>query len=146
MSPAPVKWTMYFTGQAKAPQYHLPELRGRQRRQEIDIDFPTELFYIVKQSIYQETFKMKTTVVRARVPESLKRDFEVAAATHGWNLSNTIRRLMRQYVAQEKELAQRQRETMEAIEDIAAGRVVDGDKVMDWLDGWGSDDEQALLR
>ena len=89
---------------------------------------------------------MKTTVVRARVPESLKRDFEVAVATHGWNLSNTIRRLMRQYVAQEKELAQRQRETMEAIEDIAAGRVVDGDKVMDWLDGWGSDDEQALLR
>ena len=89
---------------------------------------------------------MKTTVVRARVPESLKRDFEVAAATHGWNLSNTIRRLMRQYVAQEKELAQRQRETMDAIEDIAAGRVVDGDKVMDWLDGWGSDDEQALMR
>ena len=73
----------------------------------IDIDFPAELFYIVKQSTYQETFKMKTTVVRARVPESLKRDFEVAAATHGWNLSNTIRRLMRQYVAQEKELAQR---------------------------------------
>lgn len=117
-----------------------------QRRKGKDIDFPMELFYIVKQFIYQETFIMKTTVVRARVPESLKRDFEAAAATHGWNLSNTIRRLMRQYVAQEKELARRQRETMEAIEDIAAGRIVDGDKVMDWLDGWGSDDEQALLR
>ncbi len=89
---------------------------------------------------------MKTTVVRARVPESLKRDFESAAASHGWNLSNTIRRLMRQYVAQEKELAQRERETMEAMEDIMAGRVVDGEKVMDWLASWGGDDEQALPR
>ena len=89
---------------------------------------------------------MKTTVVRARVPESLKRDFEAAAATHGWNLSNTIRRLMRQYVDQEKEMAQRKRETIEAMEDIIADRVVDGDKVMEWLATWGSDDEQAPLR
>lgn len=84
---------------------------------------------------------MKTSVVRARVPESLKRDFEAAAATHGWNLSSTIRRLMRQYVAKEKKRVQHQQETLEAIEDIAAGRVVDGDKVMDWMATWGNDDE-----
>jgi hypothetical protein len=35
-SRAPVKYAMLskmnYTGQAKTPQYHLPELRGRQRR------------------------------------------------------------------------------------------------------------------
>ena len=85
---------------------------------------------------------MKTAVVRARIPETLKKDFEAAAAAHGWNLSHAIRQLMKQYVEQEKELERRHQQTLEAIEDIEAGRVVDGKKVLDWLAGWGNDDEQ----
>jgi len=85
---------------------------------------------------------MKTAVVRARIPETLKKDFEAAAAAHGWNLSHAIRQLMKQYVEQEKELEHRHQQTLEALEDIEAGRVVDGKKVLDWLAGWGNDDEQ----
>jgi antitoxin component of RelBE/YafQ-DinJ toxin-antitoxin module len=85
---------------------------------------------------------MKTAVVRARIPETLKKDFEAAAAAHGWNLSHAIRQLMNQYVEQEKELERRHQQTLEAIEDVEAGRVVDGKKVLDWLAGWGDDDEQ----
>lgn len=85
---------------------------------------------------------MKTAVVRARIPETLKKDFEAAAAARGWNLSHAIRQLMNQYVEQEKELERRHQQTLEALEDVEAGRVVDGKKVMDWLAGWGDDDEQ----
>ena len=85
---------------------------------------------------------MKTAVVRARIPETLKKDFEAAAAARGWNLSHAIRQLINQYVEQEKELERRHQQTLEALEDIEAGRVVDGKKVLDWLDGWGDDDEQ----
>jgi antitoxin component of RelBE/YafQ-DinJ toxin-antitoxin module len=85
---------------------------------------------------------MKTAVVRARIPETLKKDFEAAAAAHGWNLSHAIRQLMNQYVEQEKELERRHQQTLEALEDVEAGRVVDGKKVLDWLAGWGDDDEQ----
>ncbi len=85
---------------------------------------------------------MKTAVVRARIPETLKKDFEAAAAAHGWNLSHAIRQLMKQYVEQEKELEHRHQQTLEALEDIEADRVVDGKKVLDWLAGWGDDDEQ----
>jgi antitoxin component of RelBE/YafQ-DinJ toxin-antitoxin module len=85
---------------------------------------------------------MKTAVVRARIPETLKKDFEAAAAARGWNLSHAIRQLMKQYVEQEKELEHRHQQTLEALEDIQAGRVVDGKKVMDWLARWGDDDEQ----
>ena len=31
------------------------------------------------------------------IPEKLKKDFEAAAAAHGWNLSQAIRQLMNQY-------------------------------------------------
>ena len=89
---------------------------------------------------------MKTEVIRARIPETLKKDFEAAAAAHGWNLSHAIRQLMSQYVAQEKEMTRRRQETLEALEDIEAGRVVDGKKMMNWLSGWGTDDEQEPPR
>ncbi len=89
---------------------------------------------------------MKTYVVRARVPEELKQNFEAAAAAHGWNLSHAIRQLMNQYVAQEKELAARRLETLEALEDIEAGRVVAGDEVMNWLNSWGTDFERDAPR
>ena len=85
---------------------------------------------------------MKTEVIRARVPETLKKDFEAAAAAHGWNLSHAIRQLMSQYVTQENEMNRRHQETLEALEDIEAGRVVDGRKVLNWLSSWGADDEQ----
>ena len=84
---------------------------------------------------------MKTEVVRARVPEKLKKEFEAGASAHGWNLSHAIRMLMNQYVKQEKEMDRRRSETMEAIEDIESGRIVEGEKVLDWLAGWGTDVE-----
>ena len=39
-------------------------------------------------------------------------------------------------MAREKELSQRRAETLEALEDIEVGRVVDGDDVMNWLGTW----------
>lgn len=84
---------------------------------------------------------MKTAVIRARIPEGLKKDFESAAATHEMNLSQAVRVLMVQYVEHEKEVARRHKETLEALEDIETGEIVDGDKVMSWLASWGTDDE-----
>ena len=84
---------------------------------------------------------MKTTIVRARVPEELKRHFETFAASRGWNLSHAIRQLMINYVEQEKEISFRLEETLEAIEGVRTGRVVDGDDVMAWLATWGTDEE-----
>lgn len=53
---------------------------------------------------------------------------------------------MRQYVAQEKERDHRRTETLEALADVEAGHFVEGEKVLDWLDSWGSDDELAPPR
>lgn len=85
---------------------------------------------------------MKTALIRARVPEDLKQDFETAANLRGWNLSQALHQLMQQYVTQEKELARRRAESLDALEDIASGRIVEGEKVLDWLDSWGTAHEQ----
>lgn len=89
---------------------------------------------------------MKTNVIRARVPEKLKKEFEAFVTAHGWNLSQAIRLLMDQFVTREKELNRRRLETTEALEDIESGHVVDGEKVLEWLDTWGTDDETMAPR
>ncbi|MDB3936054.1 transcriptional regulator [Granulosicoccus sp.] len=33
------------------------------------------------------------------------------------------------------------RETLEGLSDVEAGRVIHGDKVIEWIESWGSDDE-----
>ncbi len=88
---------------------------------------------------------MKTAVIRAGVPEDLKQNFEAFDAVRGWNLSQSIRQLMQQSVLQEKELIRHRAESLEALEDIAAGRIVEGEKVMNWLSGWGTDHEQEHI-
>ena len=85
---------------------------------------------------------MKTAVVRARIPQELKKDFEEVAAAHDMSLSHVMRMLMVQYVDQEKKIVLRHEQTLEALEDIEAGRVVDGEEVMNWLSSWGTEDEQ----
>ena len=84
---------------------------------------------------------MKTAVVRARIPQELKKDFEEVAAAHDMSLSHVMRMLMVQYVEQEKKIALRHEQTLEALEDIEADRIIDGEEVMDWLSSWGSKDE-----
>ncbi len=49
---------------------------------------------------------------------------------------------MVQNVDQKKEIARRHQQTLEALEDIEAGKIVDGEEVMNWLSRWGSGDEQ----
>jgi predicted transcriptional regulator len=82
-------------------------------------------------------------IIRARVPEELKKDFLEAATSHGWTESSAIQYLVRQFVDREKELKRRNEETMEALADFEVGLVVDGDKVLKWIASWGTSDEKA---
>ena len=56
-------------------------------------------------------------------------------------LSYVMRILMFKNVDQKK-IALRLKQTLEALEDIEAGRIIDGEEVMNWLSSWGAGDEQ----
>jgi len=55
-----------------------------------------------------------------------------------------INEAVREYVARQSLDDLRWKETLEAIDDVAAGRVVDGDAVHRWMRSWGTANELPI--
>jgi predicted transcriptional regulator len=76
-----------------------------------------------------------------RMPENLMRRLEVRAerlrGSKGWIINDALR----EYLEREERRAQRLEETREALADLEAGELIAGDKVLTWLDSWGTADE-----
>jgi predicted transcriptional regulator len=76
-----------------------------------------------------------------RMPENLMRRLEVRAerlrGSKGWIINDALR----EYLEREERRAQRLEETREALADLEAGELIEGDKVLTWLDSWGTVDE-----
>lgn len=52
-----------------------------------------------------------------------------------------INQAVKEFVARQAMEQDRWNDTLEALEDVKNGRVIDGKIVDKWLDSWGSDDE-----
>lgn len=76
-----------------------------------------------------------------RIPDELMSKLENTAAKRRRSKSWLINDAVREYLEKEEQQEQRLLETQEALNDMQAGRLVDGKDVMDWLASWGSDDE-----
>lgn len=85
---------------------------------------------------------MPSGIVRGRVPSDLRKEFLAIAAERGLNESAAISLLVRQFVNHEKELKRRNQETLEALADVEAGLLVDGERVFNWIASWGTEDEK----
>jgi predicted transcriptional regulator len=76
-----------------------------------------------------------------RMPDDLAERLEQTARlmrrAKGWVINEAVR----EYVEREEQRQQMLRETQEGLADIDAGRVVDGEAVMAWLESWGTDHE-----
>lgn len=78
-----------------------------------------------------------------RMPDELLAELEAAAErarrSKGWIINDAVK----EYLAREARKENMLEETLEALADIRAGRVIDGNEVMDWLESWGTDGEKA---
>jgi len=78
-----------------------------------------------------------------RMPDELMAKLNEAAdkmrRSKGWIINDAVT----EYLDREERKSQMLEETRQALADISAGRVVDGDNVIDWLSSWGSDDEKS---
>lgn len=78
-----------------------------------------------------------------RMPDELLDQLEQAAEklrrSKGWIINDAVK----EYLSREERKAQMLEETRQALADIKAGRVVDGEEVMDWLESWGTESEKA---
>jgi predicted transcriptional regulator len=53
-----------------------------------------------------------------------------------------INQAIKEYLEREAQELQRWQETLEALDSANQGRVINGDNVHQWLQSWGTDDEQ----
>ena len=79
-----------------------------------------------------------------RMPDELMSQLEQAAEklrrSKGWIINDALK----EYLTREQRKTKMLEETYEALADIKAGRVTDGNEILDWLDTWGPESEKPL--
>ena len=77
-----------------------------------------------------------------RMPDQLIDKVEAIAdkldRSKGWVIKDAVS----QYIERMERREQMLKETRNALSDIEAGNVVDGEEVMDWIESWGKSDEK----
>lgn len=83
---------------------------------------------------------MGTTSVRMpdELLDRLERTAEQLRRSKGWIIKDAVE----EYLKREELKQQRNQETLASWEDYKAGRVIDGDKMMEWLESWGTENEK----
>lgn len=87
---------------------------------------------------------MGVTTVRLRADVEQRLD-EIARRlqrSKGW----VINQALSEYMARQQLEQERWKQTLEAMESAAQGKVVDASEVHDWLNSWGAEDEQEAPR
>ena len=81
-----------------------------------------------------------------RMPDELLQRLDSTATrlrrSKGWIINDAVR----EYLEREDLRQRRDEETREALTDLDAGQVVDGDQVLAWIDSWGSENEREPPR
>ena len=74
-------------------------------------------------------------------PDELLQRLDATAArlrrAKGWIINDAVR----EYLEREDQRQRRDEETREALAELDAAQVVDGDDVLAWIDSWGSENE-----
>ena len=77
-----------------------------------------------------------------RMPDELMSRLEKTAEhlrrSKGWLINDAVR----EYLERAERKARMLAETHEALAEVDAGQLIEGEEVMDWLDSWGSDKEK----
>jgi predicted transcriptional regulator len=81
-----------------------------------------------------------------RMPDDLIQRLDAAAArlrrSKGWIINDAVR----EYLEREDTRLRRLEKTKDALAEVEAGELIDGDEVLSWLDSWGTDDEREPPR
>jgi len=85
-------------------------------------------------------------VTSVGVPDDVLSRLESTATrlrrSEGWIINDALR----EYLEREERRVQRLEETRQALAELDAGDLVEGDEVLAWLDSWGTPDEREAQR
>ncbi len=80
-------------------------------------------------------------ITSVRLPDELAEQLEQLADKLHRSKSWLISEAVKDFIARADEDRRRWQETLEALDAVKAGQLIDGDQVDAWLSRWGSDDE-----
>jgi predicted transcriptional regulator len=80
-------------------------------------------------------------VTSIRLQEDLDELLDQAASRLHRSKNWVINQALREYLERNKDEQGRWQETVEALKSASVGKLVGVDKVHEWLDSWGKDDE-----
>jgi len=85
---------------------------------------------------------MSITSVRIKdeLNESLKELAEKKQRSKSWLINEAVA----EYVIKENMESQKWLDTLEGLEDVKNGRVIEGEKVLEWVESWGTDNELEM--
>ncbi len=83
------------------------------------------------------------SITSVRFPSEIDHALTDAAQKLQRSKSWLINQALKEFFEREKMLQNRWDDTAEAMESVAAGRVISGDAMHQWLQSWGSSDELA---
>lgn len=81
------------------------------------------------------------SVTSVRLQEDVERDLARVAGRQRRSKSWVINQALREYVQREASESERWQQTLEALDDVAAGRVLPAKDVHTWLRSWGTPTE-----
>ncbi len=82
------------------------------------------------------------SVTTVRLPSEIELELEATAGRLQRTKSWVINEALRDYLARSRDGQTRWQQTLEAMADVAQGRVIAGEVVHEWLRSWGSADER----
>ena len=81
-----------------------------------------------------------------RMTDDLLRRLDVAAErlrrSKGWIINDAVR----EYLERDEERLRRLEETKDALAELEAGELIDGNGVLAWIEGWGTEHEHEPPR
>lgn len=81
------------------------------------------------------------SVTSVRLSDELISAVESLAQKLDRSKNYIINQAIKDYVDRQNQEAQRWADTLEALENVSKGELVDGEQVSQWLESWGSENE-----
>lgn len=78
-----------------------------------------------------------------RMPDELLNQLNLVSKKLKRSKGCIINDALREYLGREERKSKILEETLEALDDVKAGRVIEGVEVMDWLKNWGTEHEKS---
>lgn len=86
------------------------------------------------------------SVTTVRLQTEVEQHLEAIADRLNRSKSWVINQALSEYIEKQQLEQERWKQTLEAMESAAQGKVADASEVHRWLNGWGTDNEQSAPR